>query len=645
MPAPAPQSGRLSGLTVASLESRMTKLMGKLLEREGASPLLAPSMQEIPLNNNTAVFHFFDKLEAGEFDLLVLMTGVGVRTMVQILETKYDKMRIIKALNDKVKVLVRGPKPVAACKALEIHVDFTIPEPNTWHEILHLLDDEMPLAGKRVAVQEYGIANPDFYDGLTARGADYTPLQVYKWSLPDDVGPLLHCIDEIIAGRVDLLLFTSAHQAVNLLQLARERGREADLRRALTRVGIASIGPTTSAQLGHLQLFPDLEASPNKMDDLIALVASDGPALAAAKKQRAEEAWIRVGEVVPNAATLLHESLVMRACRREANERIPVWLMRQAGRYMAEYQMVRSGRSFLELCKDAELAAEVTLTAVERLGVDAAIIFADILLIVEPMGVGLDFTKGAGPTIQSPLRTVDDITQLKAVDIGESLTFVMDAIGKVRKAMHPRIPLIGFAGAPFTVASYMIEGKGSRNYIPTKTLMHCEPQAWHQLMEKLTRALADYVNAQIAAGCQLVQLFDSWVGCLSPHDYREFVLPHNRRLIASITKGVPVIHFGTGTATLLELQKEAGGDVIGLDWRVEIGPTWERLGNVAVQGNLDPAILFSTPEIIRAEAKKILDAVGKKPGFIFNLGHGILPETPVDHVMDLIDFIHEYQIS
>jgi len=334
---------------------------------------------------------------------------------------------------------------------------------------------------------------------------------------------------------------------------------------------------------------------------------------------------------------------MLRACRREKNDRVPIWLMRQAGRYMAEYQLVRQGIDFLTLCKTPELAAQVTLDAVERLGVDAAIIFSDILVLVEPMGLPLEFRESIGPLIAAPLRSREGIQNLKPVDPSASLSYVLQAIRQVRAAMDPRIPLIGFCGAPFTIAAYMIEGKGSRNYLPTKTLMHEETEAWHELMEKITTASIAYLKAQAEAGCQILQVFDSWVGCLSPDDYRNFVLPHARRLFSELPQDIPSIHFGTGTATLLQLQKEAGGDVIGLDWRVDLASTWKGLGEVAVQGNLDPAILFSKPEVIRAEARKILDAVGEKPGFIFNLGHGILPETPVDHVLDLVDFVHGWK--
>jgi uroporphyrinogen decarboxylase len=314
--------------------------------------------------------------------------------------------------------------------------------------------------------------------------------------------------------------------------------------------------------------------------------------------------------------------------------------MRQAGRYMPEYRAVRERYSFLELCKDADAAADVTVTAVERLGVDAAIIFADILLIVEPMGVGLEFSKGDGPVLHHPVRSAADVARMPEVDAAAAVSFVYNAVRKAKAAL--KVPLIGFSGAPFTLASYVIEGGGSRNYIRTKTLMYSAPDAWHALLRRLTTAVVGYLNAQIAAGADAVQLFDSWVGCLAPDDYRLFVLPHMQTLIRGITPGVPVIHFGTGTCGLLELMRQAGGDVIGLDWHVELDVGWQRLGpDVAVQGNLDPVALFGPVPEIRSRTARILEQAGGRHGHIFNLGHGILPHTPVDHVIALVDMVHE----
>ena len=337
----------------------------------------------------------------------------------------------------------------------------------------------------------------------------------------------------------------------------------------------------------------------------------------------------------------LDDSPFMRACRREPAPYTPVWLMRQAGRYMPEYREVRARTSFLELCKTPELAAEVTVYAAERLKVDAAIIFADILLIIEPMGLDLEFSKGEGPLIHNPVRAARDVDRLREVEDVAALDYVYEAIRLTRCALPPHVPLIGFAGAPFTLASYIVEGGASKNYVHTKTLMHNDSGAWHAMMSRISRALARYLNAQIAAGAQAVQLFDSWVGCLSPDDYREYVMPHVRNVIVNVTPGVPVIHFGTGTATLLELMREAGGDVIGLDWRVRLDEGWRRLGEVAVMGNLDPVLLFSDVEVVRREAGKILAQAASRPGHIFNLGHGIMPETPVENVLALVESVHE----
>ena len=317
--------------------------------------------------------------------------------------------------------------------------------------------------------------------------------------------------------------------------------------------------------------------------------------------------------------------------------------MRQAGRYLPEYRALRAQHGFLELCKTPALAAEVTLLPIRRFPVDAAILFADILLILEPMGVGLEFARGDGPVIHRPVRTRDDVGRLARVAPESALGFVLETIRTVRGELAGRVPLVGFAGAPFTLASYLIEGRGSRDYVHTKTLMYGDPEAWHSLMQRLTEATVDYVRAQIAAGAEAVQLFDSWVGCLGPDDYRTYVLPHMRTALGAIAAaGVPVIHFGTGTGALLELMRDAGGDVIGLDWRVDLGEAWRRLGpTVGVQGNLDPAALFAPADEIRRQVARILERAGGRPGHVFNLGHGVLPDTPVAHVAALIDAVHE----
>lgn len=346
---------------------------------------------------------------------------------------------------------------------------------------------------------------------------------------------------------------------------------------------------------------------------------------------------------MPIARQTLTDHPFLKACRREETAYTPVWLMRQAGRYLPEYRRVRDRFSFIELCKDSDAAAQVTVDTVRRLGVDAAIIFADILLPLIPMGAGLSYEKGDGPRIAHTVRTAADVDALHPVSVEESLGFVAQTVRLVRKELENEVPVIGFAGAPFTVASYAIEGGGSRNYVATKSLMYNDPQTWHRFMDLVAQITAQYLNMQIAAGAHVVQLFDSWVGALSPEDYRRYVLPHSQKVISQITAGTPVIHFGTMTGSLLTDMRDAGGDVIGLDWRVELDEAWQRLGErVGVQGNLDPVLLFSNPQMIRSEVRDILRRAGGRPGHIFNLGHGILPETPVDNVLALIDAVHEY---
>lgn len=309
---------------------------------------------------------------------------------------------------------------------------------------------------------------------------------------------------------------------------------------------------------------------------------------------------------------------------------------------MQEYQAIRAKYSILEVCKTPELAAQVTLQPIDRFPLDAAIIFADILLPLEPMGLRLEFAEGEGPVIHNPVRDRAAVERLRMAD-GEELRFVEEAIRQARTALMGRVPLIGFAGAPFTLASYAIEGGSSRNYIQTKQFMYREPEAWHKLMDKLARVVTGYLRRQIHAGAQTVQLFDSWVGCLSPNDYAEYVLPHVQLIFEGLKREkVPMIHFGTGTATLLQLMREAGGDVIGLDWRVHLDQGWNTLGfDVAVQGNLDPVALFGPLHEIERRVQDILRRAGGRPGHIFNLGHGILPQTPVEHVAAVAELVHK----
>jgi uroporphyrinogen decarboxylase len=337
------------------------------------------------------------------------------------------------------------------------------------------------------------------------------------------------------------------------------------------------------------------------------------------------------------------DSHFVKACRLQPVERTPVWFMRQAGRYMPEYRAVRKQYSLIEICKRPAIAADVTITAAEALGVDAAIIFADLLLPLEVMGMPFHFSAGEGPVIEKPLRSPADISALRT-DRASDLGYVAEAVSLVAKHFGRRVPVIGFCGAPFTLASYMIEGGGSRNYIHTKKMMYSSPQAWDELLGKLVAVAGEYATEQVRAGADVVQIFDSWVGCLSVEDYRRYVLPQTKELVMRLQQsGAPIIYFGTDSATLLPSMRETGAEVIGLDWRIPLDEGWGKVGpGAGVQGNLDPAALFADWKEIQSRAEEILRRAEGRPGHIFNLGHGILPETPVENVKALADFVKQY---
>ncbi|MDR1484187.1 MAG: uroporphyrinogen decarboxylase [Planctomycetaceae bacterium] len=352
-------------------------------------------------------------------------------------------------------------------------------------------------------------------------------------------------------------------------------------------------------------------------------------------------------------------SPMMRAVRLQHSDRIPVWLMRQAGRYMQEYRNVRNKVTFIELCKTPSLAAEVMLTAVERLGVDAAIIFSDILLILEPMGFGITFPDEGGPRVTKPIRNPQDVKNIKELESENQLHYVMDTVRYTREGLNNRMPLIGFAGAPFTLATYTIgetdninsnqnsnqnrKSTNNRNFQNVKAFMHLYQTEWSDLMHKFAVSTAKYLNGQIAAGAEIIQIFDSWAGCLSVEDYAEFVQPYSKLLIDLILPGTPVIHFAPGNPMLLPNIAASGGNVIGVDWRIPIDKAWDIIGNNhAIQGNLDPAILLTDRDTIRRNVQKIIRLTKQKNGFIFNLGHGILPQTPTENAIALVEAVHEF---
>ncbi len=668
-------SKSFAGLRVLSLESRRATEMSRLIEKHGGEAHVSPSMREELVDDDRPAIEFAHRLVGGEIDAVILLTGVGVKMFIDQVERHVGRQRLLDALSD-IPTLARGPKPVAVMRELGLKPTFRAPAPNTWREVLATIDTQLPVANLTVGLQEYGETNPSLIAGLEARGARVDRLQVYRWALPEDTAPLEANARRLAEGEADVVMLTSANQLNNLLAVAGELGIENAVLEGFRSAVVVSIGPTTSERLRALELPVDIESSgamgkmvadaaagahavierkqglrqlmggepttPLSRDPVVGVAARANSATSSDDSRRRLADNMR-SQVLRDAVAgkPWADSDFLRACRREPVSRTPVWLMRQAGRYMPEYRAVRAKQSFLELCKNPALCSEVMCTAVEYLGVDAAIIFSDLLPILEPMGLELEFAPGDGPVIHNPVREAEDVDRVIDLTSVDALWFVVETVRKTRADLPSHLPLIGFAGAPFTLASYVIEGGGSRNYLHTRTLMQRDEGAWRELMQRFARSAALYLNAQIAAGAQAVQIFDSWVGCLGPGDYRRYVLPYTQQLIDALDPSAVVIHFAAGNPELLPLAAEAGGDVIGVDWRTDLAPAWDRLGpHVAVQGNLDPMTLLAPQETIRQRAGELLSSVAGRPGHIFNLGHGIVPQTPPENARALVEFVH-----
>lgn len=626
------------GFQIAALESRRADDMARMITRSGGVPHVSPSMREVPIEPNRGAIDFAYRLMTGHISVVVLMTGVGFRYLLRAIERHLDQKRFLDSLSD-VTTICRGPKPAAAMREVGVTPTYRVPEPNTWRELLQTIDANISIANQTVGLQEYGVTNASLVAGLEARGATVEPVRVYGWEFPADTTPLEANVRALAAGERDMLLLTSAHQVVNLLRMAEQLDMVEELRDGLHQTVIASIGPTTTQMLEECDIHVDFEPGHPKMGHLVTEAASRGVSFVEARRS------VRINVGNTKEAPMDHpsnNSLFMRACRREETERTPVWMMRQAGRYMAEYREVRAKQSFLELCANPQLCSEVMCTAVDRLGVDAAIIFSDLLPILVPMGFDLEFVAGDGPVIHNPIRESGDLDRVQGLERPEELDFVYETVTQTRKDLPEDIPLIGFAGSPFTLASYAIEGGGSRQYMHTKKLMHSDGGAWNDLMAKLSQAITVYLNHQIAAGAQCVQLFDSWAGCLSVQDYTTYVLPWMKQIIGGITPGVPVINFATGNPELLPLLRGDRRTVVGVDWRISLDAAWQRIGHDrAVQGNLDPAVLLAEPEVIRTRVDELLTSVAGRPGHIFNLGHGVLKETSVENAIALVESVKD----
>lgn len=641
-------------LRVMTFESRRATEMVGLIERHGGQAISAPAMREVHMTDYPEALAFADELLAGAVDFTILLTGVGTRKLAEALQQKLPDGQFATLLANTT-IVARGPKVVAALSELGLKPDIVVPQPNTWQDILKSLDnaDAADLTSKKVAVQEYGAPNEQLVDALQSRGANVLRVPIYKWALPEDLAPLKSAITTIIDGDVEIALFTSATQVYHLFKVAQDDGNIQALLEGFKRVVIGSIGPIATEAIRAHGLMDDYEPDATHMAPLVKELARRGRYLLDKKRvahasgvdtntwRRVDMRWTHPAEEggsIPTAA----DSVFLKACRREEVPYTPIWIMRQAGRYQRAYRDIRAQVSMLELCRTPHLASEVTLMAVDRLGVDAAIIFADILLVCEPMGLHLEFAKGEGPVIYNPIECRADLDRLQSPDDASALQYVCDAIEMTRKALRPDIALIGFCGSPFTVASYMVEGGKTKNFAKTKTMMYRDRPTWDGIMEKLCDYQIKYLNAQVDAGADALQLFDSWAGQLSPDDYSEYVAPYIKRMVDGVGGRVPIINFSTGNPMLLPLMKETGGDVIGMDWRVDLGEAWDSLGHdVAVMGNLDPVTLYASRKEIYERVDIVLKKAANRPGHIFNLGHGVSPDMDPCRIADLVDAVHE----
>lgn len=634
--------GGLRQKTLISFESSRAREFARRLSDTQATVVAAPALQKVHALNEETARRFFEALTSGRMNLLILMTAMGTEDLMEHLLQEGGEKAL--AALDRITLVARGPKPAAVLQKYGLRATLVIASPNTWHELVQTLDEHsrsIHLHDAVVGIQESGMGNQPLIAALKSRGAKVLPVSVYQWTIPEDPRALEDALNRVSRHEADAVIFTNAAQVEQVLRFAASAGKRDEVIEGMRRLCIASIGPSTTEALVQHGIPVDVQAEQYTLDSLVADLKDHFRQVAQPVVSK-----VRPTDKIEPAAVDRSQSVFMKALRREPVEYTPVWLMRQAGRYMKEYRDVRNKVSFHGLCSDPDLVAEVTVTAVEKIGADAAILFSDILLIVESLGFGLEYREGTGPIISGSLKDGRAVDALPEIEPQETLAYVYEGVRATRRALRSELPLIGFAGAPFTLASYILEGGTSRSFTKTKAFMYQDPAAWHALMEKVTRGIIKHLNGQIEAGVDAVQLFDSWIGALDPQTYRENVLPHSRAVFAGLNKGVPAIHFGTGTTAFLEDFDSAGADALGVDFRLPLDEAWERIGwQKSIQGNLDPAWLFADQEKLLAEARRIMDSVIGHPGHIFNLGHGVLPQTPVDNVQALIEEVHAYSRS
>lgn len=633
-------TNELGGLTIATLSDENLEAIGSAIADHGGKPALyeLEASEASNLENSTA--EFANRLLTADIDTVIFVTGVGVNHVVDQASRTVDRQRFLDCLSD-VKTIAGSSRAGTALRELNLQPSVTVDSARSWRDILMAIDRLSPVANQTVGLEEsagvYGLVS-----GLEVRGARVVRMPIFAQTMPKRAQPAIDFFEQIEAGDFHAILFPFPENAVRFCFLAKHFGRARLTNHLLDNHIVLAVGAGTAEVLTDHGFVVDYATDATQIELAVDEIANQIDQI---KKQKNIIRITMSGPATnnsdPNAPW--YDSPFMKACRGEPTAVTPVWMMRQAGRYMAEYRAIRDKMSFLELCANPDLCSEVMCTAVNRLGVDAAIIFSDLLPILVPMGCDLEFVKGDGPVIHNPVRTSADVDRIKPLESNEPLQFVMDTVKQTRNDLPADMPLIGFAGAPFTLASYMIEGGSSRNFAHTKSLMYRDAGAWDQLMQHLSNSISLYLTGQIEAGAQCVQLFDSWAGCLSFEDYRQFAHPYVKRIIASLPSNVPVINFATGNPALLPLLADTQAAVIGIDWRTRLDDAWQTVGyDRAVQGNLDPTVLLTDKNEIRKQAKFVLDQAAGRAGHIFNLGHGILPQTPVDNAIALVDAVHEF---
>lgn len=640
MPDPTPQNVTL-GVLDLNANPEVSALRLNLEKRGGNVHPLRLRTSPPPWPDFSNLIH---ELGAGAIDVVIFRTAAGVHQFIANLNSQ-NQQPVLDGLTD-IQVIGASPAATTALEHLGIAPHLGVTRDRSWRSVLTAIDKQYrttdrsgsPLATLQVALERCG----DWFSlssGLEARGARVRPMQLFPPLVEVPPAQAQAFFEALETGALEAFWFGSATEATVFCRISKQFGR-ARLTDHLSDHHIV-ICASRGAQeiLADRGLPVDMVCDP--ATPAMTQIANQIHNLRNRKLNSIKNmSGPSSSSNDPNAPW--YNSPFMKACRGEPTDVTPIWMMRQAGRYMAEYREVRANVSFLELCANSQLCSEVMCTAVNRLGVDAAIIFSDLLPILVPMGCDLEFVKGDGPVIHNPVRTTADIDRIRPLESNAELEFVMETVRLTRRDLPADMPLIGFAGAPFTLASYMIEGGASRNYAATKTMMHGDPGAWKQLMDHLVQSISIYLNGQVEAGAQCVQLFDSWAGCLSYEDYRIHVHPHVQKIIASLPTDVPVINFATGNPSLLPLLADTQASVIGIDWRTRLDDAWQTVGHDrAVQGNLDPTVLLTNPQEIRRQAKIVLDQAAGRPGHIFNLGHGILPMTDVDNAIALVDAVHE----